>query len=150
MKYDLYSDGACQPNPGKGGWAFILMGEDGSKFVEQGFQSKSTNNRMELLAVLNGIRCFKSVAKSDDFVCVYSDSQYLVDGITQWSVKWAANNWIKKDGDPVLNDDIWRSIRGEFDGIGCKYSCQHIAGHSGHVYNEMVDKLAVEMVKKHG
>lgn len=148
MKWELYSDGACQPNPGKGGWAFVLTDENNSKYVEQGYQHNATNNRMELLAVLSGVKRFKTVAKSDDMLIVFSDSQYLIDGISRWSVAWSKNKWIKKDGKPVLNDDIWKDIRKECDTI--KVVCQYVRGHDGNPRNEEVDKLAVEMIKKHG
>lgn len=147
MKYRLYTDGACQPNPGKGGWAFILL-DDERKIIEQGYEPSTTNNRMELFAVLQGLRCFGHLAAEDDQLLLRSDSQYLINGIRSWSSNWAKRGWKKKDGKPVLNDDIWKDIREWADKLDIEY--EHVKGHSGNIYNEMVDKLAVEMIKKHG
>jgi ribonuclease HI len=149
MEYILYTDGACQPNPGQGGWAFVLMSPDGKEsYIQQGSCQNTTNNRMELSAVLYGLRFFKDIRKSEsDSVKLYSDSMYLINGVSKWSFKWRINGWRKKvGGEEILNPDLWKSIREAADLV--KLCCEHVPGHSGHIYNELVDKLAVEMVGK--
>ena len=151
MRYSLYTDGACQPNPGVGGWAFVLIAEDENSYIHQGSAPATTNNRMELSAVLHGFRMFLDIREPDDELTLYSDSMYLINGVMEWSIKWKKNNWKRgkiSDPQPVLNVDLWKSIREVADQIHIQSS--YVPGHSGHVYNEIVDKLAVEMIAKYG
>lgn len=151
MEYSLYTDGACQPNPGVGGWSFVLFSSDKKEvYIQQGSCRHSTNNRMELSSVLHGLRCFKDVQQSqEDTLTLYSDSMYLINGLTSWSFKWKINGWRKGPGkEEIQNPDLWKAIREVADQV--KVTCCHVPGHAGHIYNEMVDKLAVEMVKKDG
>jgi ribonuclease HI len=151
LHYYLYTDGACQPNPGKGGWSFILTDDNNTIAVQQGFCDSTTSNRMELTAALNGLRCFEGLdLYSKQSLTVYSDSKYFIDGAEQWSIMWQENEWKKKDGKTVKNLVLWQSIREILGSIFCTILFQHVKGHSGHEYNEKCDTLAVEMINKHG
>lgn len=101
-----------------------------------------------MLSVLFALRQFRDVRRSPvDKITLYSDSMYLINGIKLWSKKWKKNGWKKKDGEPVLNQDIWSQIRELADDINLE--CQHIMGHSGIDLNEKADQLASEMITKH-
>jgi ribonuclease HI len=145
MAYELYTDGACQPNPGKGGWAFILRKQgDNDRIVRSGFEQDTTNNRMELQAVVQGLRCFHEEVQGDS-LHLFSDSQYLVKGIMIWSDRWYSQGWIKKDGKPVLNQDLWNEIYRLKQMFELK--CTHVRGHQGIPLNEECDQLAVQAIK---
>ena len=148
MKYHLYTDGACQPNPGQGGWGYVLKPEIGKEVEGAGGVADTTNNRMELQAVLEGLIYFSTIGTLDDVCVIYSDSKYLLDGLSDWSFRWEKNNWCKKNDKPVMNVDIWKDIRKIADKLDLEYV--HIKGHSGHEYNERCDKLAVGAIKKNG
>lgn len=148
--YYLYADGACQPNPGAGGWGFVLFSDDmRQRFIRQGFEGQSTNNRMELTAVLEGMLLFQKIREQSDCrLIIRSDSKYLCNGVNQWSHKWARNGWKKADKSPIENPDLWKRIRLVADDIDAE--CLHIKGHAGHSLNEFCDQLAVEIIKKDG
>lgn len=147
MEYELYTDGACQPNPGTGGWAFILYQKGSNEQIKQsGAEKHTTNNRMELRAVMEGLKFFRdSIFSGSEHLHLYSDSQYLINGIQSWCDKWAANNWIKKDHKPVLNQDLWMEIREIKRSL--PLTCTHIRGHVGIPANEECDKMANEAIK---
>ena len=148
MKYFLYTDGACRPNPGSGGWAFILTKDrEKAHIVKTGSSPVTTNNRMELLAVLEGMRYFvekilPSQPGTELVIC--SDSKYLLNGVSDWVVNWHNNRWRKADNKPVLNRDIWEQIYQIRRGLILAYV--HIKGHTGHKWNEEVDRLAGESI----
>lgn len=134
----LITDGACIGNPGPGGWACILRYNQHEREI-CGSEARTTNNRMELLAAIMGLKSLKQRCR----VTLYSDSQYLVNGIEKgWAKKWRANNWIKSDKKPALNSDLWDEL--------LKLTEQHevkiiwVKGHEGHAENERCDRLAVE------
>src|SRR5690349_10992965 len=102
----IYTDGSCQPNPGKGGWAAILRFKNHEKIIT-GNDPNTTSNRMELMAAINALRNLKSKCKVDIFV----DSQYLRNGITHWLSKWVARNWLTSEGKAVKNGDLWRELK---------------------------------------
>lgn len=140
MEYKLYTDGACQPNPGTGGWAFLILHEQG-QFSKSGGEKNTTNNRMELMAVINGMLHYSEHFWTDSSkLLIVSDSKYLINGILSWCKKWNDNDWVKADGKPVLNSDLWKRILSLSEMLQPK--CQHVKGHSGHVYNEKVDQMA--------
>ena len=150
MQYYLYTDGACQPNPGQGGWAFILFSEVHPKrrVIKSGYKKSTTNNRMEITAVLEALKCFRGLREAGrDTAILYSDSKYLVNGITLWMDGWARNSWRKKDKKPVMNDDLWREIHKLMQDISVEY--RHVKGHSGHPENEECDLLAVKEITEH-
>ena len=149
-KFELYTDGACQPNPGAGGWAFVLLGtQDGKavKFSDTGYEKNTTNNRMELEAVRNGFKYFaEKIWQDGDELVLVSDSKYLINGIESWCENWSTRGWIKADDKPVLNQDLWEDILALKKMI--RPICQHVRGHTGHEMNEYVDKLAVQAAQK--
>ena len=140
-KYDeiiLYSDGACSGNPGPGGWGVVLK-EMGARRTREfsGGEKQTTNNRMELMAVIRGLEAIKNRSK----VAVVTDSQYLVKGMTEWIDNWIAKRWRTANKKPVKNVDLWQRLL-ELAGKH-QVSWQWIEGHTGHPENERCDKLAV-------
>ena len=136
----LYTDGACSGNPGPGGWAFILEHRASGKTLEEsGSERQTTNNRMELQAVIQGLARLTRRAR----VHVVTDSSYVQQGATDWIYQWKARGWKKKSSgnEPVKNQDLWQQldrIRSEHD-----VSFERVRGHAGHPMNERCDKLAV-------
>ncbi|MBR2907141.1 MAG: ribonuclease HI [Clostridia bacterium] len=137
MKHiDLYTDGACRGNPGRGGWGAILVFEGHEKELSGGEKS-TTNNRMELTAAIEGLRAIKYPCE----VTLTSDSKYLVDAIEKnWLVSWKKKNWKKADGKPVLNPDLWQALDEELSRHTVTFVW--VKGHEGHPYNERCDALA--------
>ena len=137
MKHvDLYTDGACRGNPGRGGWGAILVFEGIEKELSGGDRS-TTNNRMELMAAIEGLRALKYPCE----VTLTSDSKYLVDAIEKkWLVSWKKKNWKKADGKPVLNIDLWQLLDAELSRHTVSFVW--VKGHEGHPYNERCDALA--------
>jgi len=137
----LFADGACSGNPGPGGWAFILRHPASGKEIERsGSEPQTTNNRMELTAVIRGL---EALTRRTDVELV-TDSEYVGKGLTQWLLKWKANGWRRgsgKDKSPVKNEDLWRRL----DELVLKHRLRftHVRGHSGHPENERCDELAV-------
>lgn len=142
--FRMYTDGACRPNPGQGGWAYIIINPDNTETIASGSEADTTNNRMELTAVLKGLEFFSQNNKSEPLTIV-SDSQYLLSGIESWSKSWRRNHWIKADGKPVLNSDLWKRIRELADSITLYF--EKVKGHSGEEMNERVDKIASNQIE---
>ena len=141
-EYQIYTDGACSPNPGAGGWAFILRSPNRTVATKFGYKADTTNNRMELQAVLEGLQHFiNNIATSEDNIVLNSDSKYTIQGIMTWCRGWSRRGWLKKNGDKVLNSYQWNEIFALKQKINL--TCVHIRGHTGDLYNEMVDQLAV-------
>ncbi len=143
----LFTDGACSGNPGPGGWAFILRHPATGKELERsGGERESTNNRMELTAVVEGL----SALKKPTSVEIFTDSVYVGKGMSEWLPKWKANGWRRKEGTkfvPVKNEDLWRQLDTQLARHQIKYT--RVAGHSGHEENDRVDKLAVAAYQKY-
>ena len=138
----IYTDGACSGNPGAGGWGTILEYKGVRKELSGG-AAQTTNNRMELTAVIEGLKALKETCE----VKIITDSQYVVNGITLgWAKSWKANNWRKKDKKPALNPELWDELLALTDKHSVTF--EWIKGHAGHEYNERCDKLAVEAYKK--
>lgn len=131
----IYTDGACLGNPGRGGWAAALIYKDHYKEIS-GNEIHTTNNRMELRAVIEGLR----VLKKSSQVTIYTDSKYVMDGITKWIFGWKKNGWKGSDKKPVKNIDLWQDL--DLEVIKHKISWTWVKGHSGNKYNEVVDVLA--------
>ena len=133
----IYTDGACSGNPGAGGWGTILS-YNGREKELCGAEKQTTNNRMELTAVIEGLRALKEPCR----VLVVTDSQYVVNGIEKgWAKSWKANGWRKKDKKPALNPDLWDELLVLLDKHEVRF--QWIRGHDGHPQNERCDALAV-------
>ncbi len=138
---ELYTDGACSRNPGPGGWAFILRDiKTGKELTGSGGERDSTNNRMELQAVIEGLRALKKSCH----VHLYADSKYVLQGLKEWMKGWKAKGWVRMEGGkkkPVKNVEQWQ----ELDRLVSlhKISFNHVRGHSGHAENERCDEMAV-------
>ncbi|MCL5284768.1 MAG: ribonuclease HI [Nitrospirae bacterium] len=132
---DLYTDGACSGNPGPGGWGALLSCR-GTERELSGGEPATTNNRMELLAVISGLRALKKPCR----VTVHTDSQYVKNGMTTWIKGWKKNGFRTASGSPVKNEDLWR----ELDRLSQSHEVvwKWVRGHDGHVENERVDALA--------
>ena len=132
---EVFTDGACRGNPGPGGWAAILRYR-GSEKELSGFDPDTTNNRMEMTAAVAGLEALKRSCR----VRLYSDSQYLRDGITNWINGWKQRNWLTADKQPVKNVDLWQRL----DAVAGRHDVAWIwvRGHSGHPENERADALA--------
>lgn len=145
-KVELYTDGACSGNPGPGGWAFILRDVRTKKeLTGSGGEAESTNNRMEMQAVIEGLRSLKRKCHVD----LYSDSSYVLQGLKSWVKGWKKNGWMRKEGGkkkPVKNVELWK----ELDLLTSQHEVNyhHVKGHSGHPENERCDEMAVEASMK--
>ena len=140
---NIYTDGACKGNPGVGGWGALLRHGSTEKEMYGGAEH-TTNNRMELLAVIESLKALKTRCQ----VAVYTDSVYVQKGVTEWLVNWKKRGWKTADKKPVKNDDLWR----ELDGLlgNHELSWHWVKGHAGHVENERADELAnrgVELIR---
>ena len=133
----LYTDGACSGNPGKGGWGAVLIYKEYKKEMSGG-ERETTNNRMELTAAIEGLSALKEPCR----VKLYSDSKYLIDGITKgWARGWREKGWKKSDGKPALNVELWEKVL-ELDEYH-EIEYVWVKGHAGNPYNERCDRLAV-------
>ena len=140
---ELYTDGACLGNPGPGGWACILRHPASGNTREQtGGEPQTTNNRMELLAVIEGLA---SLTKPSH-VKLVGDSEYVLKGISQWLPGWKRRGWRKADKSPVMNVDLWQRLD-ELLGRH-EVTVEWTRGHAGHIENERCDKLASDEAKK--
>ena len=140
-KIEMFTDGACSGNPGPGGWGTILRYKGVEKELSGG-EKETTNNRMELTAVIAGLEALKEPCE----VTVTTDSRYVVDGITKgWAQSWRNNGWKKPDKKPALNPDLWERLLD----LTQKHevSFNWIKGHAGHSENERCDALAVSQYK---
>jgi ribonuclease HI len=134
----IYSDGACQPNPGPGGWAVLLQFGEHEK-VLTGSEQQTTNNRMELTAALLGLQELKQPCQVD----FYTDSQYVRRGITEWLPHWRAHNWKRKDG-ALANSDLWQALDAAIQTHRIQW--HWVRGHAGNQYNVRVDRLARQAI----
>ncbi|MCL1819691.1 MAG: ribonuclease HI [Oscillospiraceae bacterium] len=141
MKHiDLYTDGACSGNPGPGGWGAILIYEGIEKEMSGGCID-TTNNRMELTAVIEGLNALKMPCE----VTVYSDSQYVINAMTKgWAESWRAKGWVKSDKKPALNADLWEKLLNLCELH--RVSFIWVRGHADNEYNNRCDKLAVNAI----
>ena len=135
----IYIDGACVGNPGPGGWAAIIILENKKKEIFGGEKS-TTNNRMELTAAIKALEYFVELKKKESSLKIFTDSNYVKDGITIWIHKWKKNNWKTSDKKDVKNIDLWKKL--EELAKHEKIEWNWIKGHSGDPYNELADKLA--------
>ena len=141
-KVTIYTDGACSANPGPGGWGAVLRCGTAEKELSGGEKS-TTNNRMELTAVISAL----SALKQRCTVTICSDSKYVIDAVTKgWAKSWQKNNWIKSDKKPALNADLWERLLGLLDQHDVSFVW--IKGHAGHPENERCDQMAVEESRK--
>lgn len=136
---ELYTDGACQGNPGPGGWGALLRFRDTEKELSGG-EPATTNNRMELTAVIRGFEALTRPCR----VVVTTDSQYVRNGITDWINRWRRNGWRTADRKPVKNSDLWQRLD---ELVGAHEVEWHwVKGHAGHPENERADRLATAAI----
>lgn len=141
-KVIIYTDGSCSGNPGPGGYGAVLISGNAQKMLSGG-DANTTNNRMELTAVIEAL----SVLKYPCEVELHSDSQYFINAMTKgWLKSWQSKGWIKSDKKPVLNRDLWERIIAETSKHKMTYIW--VRGHNGDEYNEICDRLATEQTKK--
>ncbi len=134
----IYTDGACTGNPGPGGWGVVVYFTDGSIYELGGDETATTNNRMEMQAAIAALKLF-STAKQPEPVTLYTDSEYLIKGVTQWVKGWKKKGWKTREGKAVLNQDLWEIL----DELNTQYiKWQHVRGHAGNVGNERCDVIA--------
>jgi ribonuclease HI len=137
----LYTDGACSGNPGPGGWAFIMKHPATGKVMEKsGAEWETTNNRMELQAAIEGLSALKRPCALE----LFTDSEYVRKGLSEWMAGWKRNGWKKREKgslQPIKNADLWQQLDGLVVNHQIKYT--RVAGHSGHPENDRCDELAV-------
>ncbi|MCC6067646.1 ribonuclease HI [Ferrovum sp. PN-J185] len=134
-KVEIYTDGACRGNPGPGGWGALLTYQGHEKALSGG-ENHTTNNRMELMAVIQALQALQRGCE----VTIHTDSQYVKNGMTQWIFNWKKNGWKTADKKPVKNADLWQLL----DQLVQQHTVQWlwVKGHSGHPGNEKADQLA--------
>ena len=136
---EIFTDGACSGNPGPGGWGAILRFNGTTKELSGG-EAETTNNRMELLAAINGLNALKESCT----VALHTDSKYVMDGISKWIHGWKRNGWKTADKKPVKNVDLWQRLDAALKPHDVRW--HWIKGHAGHDENERADQLAREGV----
>lgn len=134
---ELYTDGACSGNPGPGGWGVLLCWKGHEKEFSGGM-AHTTNNQMELTAVIEGLRQLKKPCHVD----LYTDSKYVLEGATKWLAGWKEKQWQRADKKPVLNRELWQRL--DFEMTRHRIVWHWVKGHAGHPQNERVDALACE------
>ncbi|MBE6838518.1 MAG: ribonuclease HI [Ruminococcus sp.] len=139
---EIFTDGACSGNPGPGGYGVILRFGEHEKELSGG-EEHTTNNRMELMAVITALEALKRPCR----VCITTDSKYVVDGIEKgWAKSWRAKGWIKSDKKPAINPDLWGRLLDLIDRHEVEF--RWVKGHAGHPENERCDELAVSFYQK--
>jgi len=139
----IFTDGACEGNPGPGGWAALLVSA-GHRKEMSGYEPATTNNRMEMQAAIAALRALKERCAVD----LYTDSQYLRNGMESWLAKWKRNNWRTSDRKPVKNADLWQALDEAAQAHVVRW--HWIRGHNGHPENERCDLLANEAIRHGG
>lgn len=139
--YSIYTDGGSSGNPGPGGWAFIVVKDDVSLYSSSGGEKETTNNKMELSAVINALKYVKDNKLGD--VSLFSDSQYVIKGITEWIKSWKESMWKKGT---VKNVELWEELDSLNSELSIKWNW--VKGHNGNKYNEEADKLVKKESEK--
>ena len=134
-KIELFTDGACRGNPGPGGWGVLMRSGEQTKELYGG-DNHTTNNRMESMAAIEGLKAIKQSAD----VALTTDSQYVRKGITEWMSNWKRRNWKTADNQPVKNKDLWEAL--DEQTTRHQVTWYWVKGHSGHIENEIADRLA--------
>ncbi len=138
----MWTDGACSGNPGNGGWGVLIKLVDGNQIKLSGHEQYTTNNRMEMFAVIEGLKYLKNYSS----VIIHTDSKYVLEGITNWITNWKQNNWKSSNKKDVKNKDLWI----ELDTLVNKFKIEWkwVKGHSGNVENDIADLLATTAIKE--
>lgn len=139
---ELFTDGACKGNPGPGGWGAIIRFNNIEKEIS-GAEANTTNNRMEIMAVIKGLSALKEKCNVE----LYSDSQYVCNALSKgWAEKWKKNNWMRNKKEAALNSDLWSELLNLYNKHNV--SIHWVKGHAGHPENERCDALAVNAINK--
>jgi ribonuclease HI len=155
----IYTDGGCSGNPGPGGWAFVIVDADSASIIKEawGTEGNTTNNRMELMAVISALEAWKQVSlkqvsweqapekQSSLKIEIFTDSQYVQKGMSQWIKDWKARGWKTAGKDPVKNQDLWQRL----DALAADLTIawHWVKGHAGNTYNERCDDLTQKAIK---
>ncbi|MFT5504448.1 MAG: ribonuclease HI [Gammaproteobacteria bacterium] len=139
MQVDIYTDGACRGNPGPGGWGALLLWREQERTIK-GYEADTTNNRMELTAVIEALRAMKR----DCEIELYTDSKYVIDGVNSWMPNWKKNGWKTASKKAVKNVDLWQLLEIELERY--RISWHWVKGHSGNPGNETADQLANQAI----
>ncbi|MEZ4408407.1 MAG: ribonuclease HI [Polyangiales bacterium] len=138
-KVTIYTDGGAKPNPGgAGGWAAVLLSGNGKELPMSGGEPSTTNNRMELLAAISALEALKRPCE----VTLYTDSEYLKNGITEWLPNWVARGWRTASKKPVKNQDLWERLHAATKPHAITW--RWVKAHNGNHYNEKVDQMATD------
>jgi ribonuclease HI len=146
--FKIFTDGGCSGNPGPGGWAYVMVlyTFQGEKIIAQGkgAQKETTNNKMEMTAVIEALKNLKTMNDTPRSATVVTDSQYVQKGITEWIHQWKRNSWRTSDKKPVKNQDLWM----ELDSLAgnLSLSWEWVRGHAGNKYNEMCDQMTQQAI----
>ena len=153
MDINIYTDGSSLGNPGPGGWGVVILDESQNnsklkvessklKVIELGgFERNTTNNRMELMAVIETLKYIIKNHKEDN-VTIFADSNYVLSGITSWIHNWEKNGWRTANKKEVMNQDLWKELIELVRAYGNKINWQKVKGHSGHIHNDRADEIA--------
>ncbi len=139
----IYTDGACKGNPGLGGWGVLLRAADGTEKELYGGDLETTNNRMEMMAVIQALSSLKRPCR----VTLHMDSQYVLKGITEWIAGWKAKGWKTASKQPVKNVDLWQQLDDLVQNAGHSIDWRWVKGHAGDPGNERADALANQGVE---
>ncbi|GHV82155.1 ribonuclease H [Spirochaetia bacterium] len=153
MDIHVYTDGGCSGNPGPGGWGYVILREQGTAkkpapaeiLAEKwGGARDTTNNRMELTAALSALEMLRKLNYAPQTVWLYTDSQYLQKGMTEWLENWKLKGWRTSDKQPVKNQDLWQRL----DELASRFTIQWkwVKGHAGNIYNERCDALTQKAI----
>lgn len=158
---EIYTDGGCSGNPGPGGWAYVIIEDDDPAAENWGAEKSTTNNRMELLAVISALEEISRTASrvtgegpggnssgGNAEITVYTDSQYVQKGMTEWLANWKRNSWRTSGKESVKNQDLWQRLDALASGFSIKWSW--VKGHAGNKYNEKCDALTQKAIASLG
>lgn len=144
----IYTDGGCSGNPGPGGWAYVMVLDtfQGGKIIAEqwGAEKNTTNNRMELTAVIESLKALKAIDDVPRQAAIYTDSQYVQKGITEWIRNWKRNSWRTSDKKPVKNQDLWIELDFLTNEFSLKW--EWVPGHAGVEYNERCDMMTQKAI----
>ena len=144
----IYTDGGCSGNPGPGGWAYIMVLEtlQGDQVLAEkwGFEKETTNNRMELRAVIASLEALRAMSEQPEKAAVYTDSQYVQKGMTEWIHNWKKKGWLTSDKKPVKNEKLWQRL--DELAAGLPLSWVWVKGHAGNEFNERCDVLTQKAI----
>ncbi|MDR3130398.1 MAG: ribonuclease HI [Treponema sp.] len=148
MDIHIYTDGGCSGNPGPGGWAYLIIrkwAEEPEIIVEKwGAEKNATNNRMELSAVIQALEALSNLNIAPDQVMVYTDSQYVQKGMSEWIVSWKRNGWLTSDKKAVKNQDLWQRLDAAASAYPIRW--KWVKGHLGNRFNERCDRLTQKAI----